>query len=124
MPAKNGQNQRLCYLDASRVKGPNGDLAGVTLETSTAEEIGKLDGLLIDPATRRVCFFVVEKPGWLRSRKYLVPTDCLAQVADGRDALRVEVNPEDLHTFESVRGTVRQFSDEDFVDALFAKDAA
>jgi hypothetical protein len=117
MLKENGRNSRLCYLEASRVKGPVGDLAGVKLQTSAEEEIGTLDGVLIDPRARRVRFLVAEKPGWFRSRKYLVPTDCPAQVTPGH-TLRIDVGADDLPTFDSVQ--VAEFTDEDLVDALFA----
>ena len=57
---------RLCYLDAARVAGPAGELAGATVETSAAEPLGTLDGVLIDPDERRVRYLVVERTGWLR----------------------------------------------------------
>ena len=118
------QTLRLCYLDASRVKSPLGNLAALKLETDGQQDLGTLNGVLIDPSERRVCYFVIEKLGWFGSRKYVIPTDCPAWVAPDRSTLRLEVEPDDFASYDAVRDSVHPFSDDDLVDALFAREVA
>lgn len=118
-------SQRLCYLDAARVAGPAGELAGATVETSAAEPLGTLDGVLIDPDERRVRYLVVERTGWLRRRKYVIPAECPAQVDAQNRALRIDVEPDALSRLDDLdEGSIGEFTDEDFVRAMFARQVA
>ena len=87
--------------------------------TADDEQLGLLDGLLVDPASRRVRFFVVERKSALRRRRYLLAADTLATL-DER-LLRVEAHAEDLERFDA--RTVQPFSDEDVITAMFAEPA-
>ncbi len=87
--------------------------------TADDEQLGLLDGLLVDPASRRVRFFVVERRSALRRRRYLLTADTLATL-DER-LLRVEAHAEDLERFDA--RTVQPFSDEDVITAMFAEPA-
>jgi PRC-barrel domain len=113
---------RLCFLSASKVESPAGELSGMTLRTADDLELGSLDGVLIDPVERRLRFYVIESPGWFRSRRYLLPADCLAQLEREQMTLRVHLQKSQVtgcEEFES--GAVREFSDDDLMDALFGR---
>ena len=88
--------------------------------TADDEQLGLLDGLLVDPASRRVRFFVVERQSALRRRRYLLAADTLATLDE--QPLRVEAHAEDLERFDA--RTVQPFSDEDVITAMFAPSAA
>jgi hypothetical protein len=88
--------------------------------TADDEQLGSFDGLLVDPASRRVRYFVVERASALRRRRYLVPADTLATL-DER-TLRVQAHADDLERFDA--RTVPAFSDEDLITAMFAPSAA
>lgn len=118
---KADNNLRLCYLDASRVAGPAGELAGFKVETPAKESIGTLSGVLIDPAEARVRYFVVDTTRWLRGRTYLIPTDCPVRVEPERNTLRVEVEPSDISRLDDCEDfTIEPMSDDDMVDAMFS----
>ena len=110
---------RLCYLEASRVESPAGDLSGVTLETQTEETLGTVDGVLIDPSERRLRYFVVETPGWIRNRRRLMSADHLVCVEPERNTLRVDAVSADLDEFDAK--SVRQFSSDDVIEAMFRR---
>ena len=118
-------NSLLCYLDASKVQTSIGDLDGVNLRDSDDEELGSLKGVLIEAAARRVRYFVVEAAGRSRTHCYLVPADDPVSVqADGR-TLRVDSNAADLkRSGEFNIDSVRPYSDDDLMAAMFAKPAA
>lgn len=118
-------NSLLCYLDASKVRTSIGDLNGVNVCDPADEELGSLKGVLIEAAARRVRYFVVEAAGRLRKHCYLVPADDPASVqADGR-TLRVDSNAADLkRSGEFKIDSVRPYSDDDLMAAMFSKPAA
>jgi hypothetical protein len=118
-------NPRLCYLEASRVAGPAGELAGFKVETPGQEAIGTLSGVLIDPTQGRVRFLVVDTTRWLRGRTYLIPSDCPARVEHERNTLRVDVEPGDIARLDDCEEfTIQPMSDDDMVEAMFARKVA
>jgi hypothetical protein len=114
---------QLCYLEASKVEGPDGDLAGLTVQTRADETLGTLDGVLIDPSQRRLRYFVVETRGLLRRKRYLLSADVPVRVEPERHSLRVDALGADVPLSDEfdVR-TVRPFSSEDAIDAMFSRD--
>jgi hypothetical protein len=110
----------LCYLGAGQVTGPSGGLQGVKLATEKDEALGTLDGVVIDPAERRIRYFVVQRQGWFRSRRILLSADRPAQMTDDRRTLRLPVDPDELTRCEEFDGTsIPAFSDEHLLTALF-----
>ncbi len=118
---KTDNNLRLCYLEASRVGSPAGELAGFKVETPSEESIGTLSGVLIDPAEARIRYFVVDKRRWLRGQTYLISTDWPVYVEPGRNTLTVDVEPSDIARLDDCEDfTIEPMSDEDMVDAMFS----
>src|SRR3954452_8588257 len=60
----------LRYLPASHMAHGSGTFAGVTMCTAEGEPLGELAGMVVEPASRRARFLVVERGGMLRSRRY------------------------------------------------------
>jgi hypothetical protein len=114
---------QLCYLDAGKVRcGASGDLEGLKLSSETDEALGTLDGVVIDPAERRVRYFVVHRRGWFKSRRYLVPADCPAQIASDRRTLRLPVDRDKLTTCEEFdAASIPPYSDQHLLTALFGQ---
>ena len=118
------QLPHMCYLRASQVQGPVGDLSGTRLQTADNNAIGKLDGIVINPAERRVVYFVVQASSIQRARRFLVPVDALMRIG-ADDTLTLEVRREELAGCEEFDNQkVREFSDDDAVTAMFARPAA
>lgn len=112
-----GESERsaLCYLDAAHVESPAGCLSDVELQNQDDQVIGRLDGVVIDPARRRLYYYVVSRPGWFRNRRYLLPADRPAQIAPEARTLRFDLAPEDLMNCAEFDGTLRHFSEDDSV---------
>jgi len=105
----------LCYLNASRVLGPTGRLAALTVRTRHNEAVGTVDGVLVDPLARRLRYYVVEARN-LEHRRYLLPADAAATVDGERNALRLELETGDLRNLEEFdTARVREFTDEDAI---------
>jgi hypothetical protein len=111
-------NSNLRYLAASRVNTPVGDLCGAVVLSPSDEQLGKLNGIVVDPQERRLCYFVVESSRW-RDRQHLIPAG-FARVERERKALYVDVEPEGFQDCEEFRSDrLLPFSDEDLITALF-----
>ena len=82
----------------------------------------RLRYMVVEPAVRRARFLVIERPGKLRSRRYLLDADTPAVLDPNGQTLRVEADEDDLERFDA--RTIPTFSDDDLIEALFAKPAA
>jgi hypothetical protein len=117
-----GQTDTLRYLDADHVNHPSGTFAGVTLWSEEDEKLGVIAGVLVDPSTRRVQYFVIERRSVLRPRRYLLPVDSLPVLDADDRKLRVHAKAADLQHYDG--RFVEPFSDEDAITAMFAIPAA
>lgn len=107
----------LCYVEAARLENPAGERAPLEVRGSDGERIGSLDGVVIDPVERRLRFVVVKSTA---SRRYLLPPECAPRFAAGGKSLRVELEPAALVECEEFEpSAIRQYSDADFLGALF-----
>jgi len=109
MVRRPARTDNLCYLSARAIDGPAGRLAGVDLCGPHDEKLGRLDGVLIDPASRRLRYFVVASHGWLGKKRYLLSADEPAHLEHNDSILRIEVD---------TREQWRQTFDADSVRAL------
>ena len=114
----------LRYLPAEHVDTPVGALAGTILVSPTDETVGTLDGVVIDPALRKVRYFVVRSGNWLKTHRHLVPVTP-ARLDAAHRTLHVDLEPNDLPQCPEVRSdTFERYSDEDVIAALFSHRAA
>jgi PRC-barrel domain len=114
----------LRYLDASHVRTPVTDLSGLAVRSGDDQNLGELDGCVIDPANRRLRYFVVHSRSGFRTHRYLVPVG-LAYLDAGRRALHVSTGKNDLvrcPEFEPEK--FKPYSDEDLIEALFHRTEA
>ena len=114
--------EALRYLDAGHVVHSNGTLAGVEICTEADESLGSVGGVLVEPACRRVRYFVVERASILAKRQYLVPADRLATLNVEDGVIHVDAHDNDMQRFDPA--SVATFSDSDLIDTIFAPTAA
>lgn len=113
----------LRFIEARQVDTPAGRLNGFVVVSPTDEELGTVDGVVVDPAQRQVCYYILKTRGRLLSHRYLLPL-MPARIQADRQTLQVEVEPADLSRFpETNLQNFPPFSDADVVDAMFAKRA-
>ena len=107
---------RLCYLDASKVMGPGGLLASLDVRTPQDQFLGSIDGVLIDPAERKLRYFVLESAGSTDHRRYLLPIEAAATIAPEGTSLRLAMETDDFTRLDEFDcDTVRQFTEEDAI---------
>ena len=110
----------LRFVDAERLDTPAGALTDIALVSLSDAALGTLDGMVINPAKRQVCYYVVRSRGWFTTHRYLLPAT-VAQLEEDPRALRVDLEPEDLASLPETRPeSFPPFSDVDLVDAMFA----
>lgn len=112
----------LRYLDADHVQHPSGTLAGVTVCSSDDQALGAISGVLVEPASRRVRYFVVERRVALLPRRYVLAADTPAVLEADDQKLRILSNVDDLERFDARQ--VERFSEEDAITAMFSHPAA
>jgi hypothetical protein len=111
----------LCYLPASKVESPAGVLSELNVLAPDGESLGNISGVVIDAPARRIRYFEVQSPGWLRRRRYLLEAD--AQIDPERKALRLLVSPDEAPANVD-RDALPEFSDDHLIAALFSTQAA
>lgn len=111
----------LRYLEPehARIEGTKCD--DMTLRTATGRALGRVDGFIIDPAARRVAFFVVRRSGLLgRLGETLLVPITAARVNLSERTIELLANEADLHPDAFNVSRFPAFSDEDAVTAIFA----
>ena len=108
----------LRYLDAGHVEHPTGTLEGLSVCTEENQPLGCLDGVLIEPSTRRVRYFVVDPTEPSQERCMLAADAPVVLDIRGR-TLRVGPGA-DMEPLQDSQ----PFSDEDVMTALFRNTAA
>jgi hypothetical protein len=122
MPTGAQATEQLRYLDAASVRHRSGTLAGVCVCTEADQPLGSLDGVLVEPAARRLRFYVVTRQELPSAERYLVPAAAPTVLDADRATLRVDVDPADLRPLDA--DAVRPFSEEDLVAVMFSRPAA
>ena len=64
---------RLRYLDAHDVNDSVVDFDGMEVRGHNDEELGHIDGFIVDAINRRVYYAVVDAGGWFSSKRFLLP---------------------------------------------------
>jgi hypothetical protein len=109
---------RLCYLKADQIRGPLKSFDHLQVMDRDNDDVGHLDGIVIDAAARRMQYFVVEQ-GFLHHRRYLVPLSSIS-LDTHRNVMRLDVDKSDVSSCERFDPkTYRPYSDEDVVAAMF-----
>jgi sporulation protein YlmC with PRC-barrel domain len=114
----------LSYLEASKVTSPAGALSELDVLSAEGQRLGRIEGVVIDAAARRVLYLSVRSSGWFGRGRYLVHADQLGQIESEGKALRLRVDLRDEAVQGLDAGTLRKFSDEDVLAALFPTRAA
>jgi hypothetical protein len=108
---------RLRFLDSSRLESPLVEPLDVRIRGGI--KIGTFDGVIVDPAERRVRYLVVDRGRFFHER-CLIPMPS-ARVDAEHHALRIDVDTADAPDWPHFDpGTFPRFSDDDLVTAMFA----
>ena len=108
---------QLRFLDNSQLESPL--VEPLDVRTQAGTKIGTFDGVIVDPAERRVRYLVVDR-GRVFHKRCLIPMPA-ARVDAEHHELRIDVDdadPTEWEQFDPV--SFPKFSDEDLITAMFA----
>ncbi len=108
----------LCFIDAANVETPGGKLTDFCVRDALNRDLGRLDGFVLDPGTRRLRFMVVACRRWLRTHKYLLPIR-IARLDQIEHAMLVDVDETSPDQLEFDPKALPAFSDEHLLAAMF-----
>ncbi len=112
------QTPRLCYLQSNQLLGPLKTFDHLEVKDRDDENLGRLDGIVIDAAARRMRYLVVQQ-GFLHRRRYLVPLSPTSLDRDN-NVLRMDVDQGEMSACERFDPeTYARYSDEDLLAAMF-----
>ena len=104
---------RLRYLAADDVDDGVVDFDGLDVRSPEGEKLGEVKGFIVDLASARALYIVIDSGGWFRSRRFLAPIGH-AVIDQGRRALGLDISKERLQEYpEFEESLFREFSDED-----------
>lgn len=105
---------RLRYLDAKDIDDSVVNFSALNVRGTDGSKLGDVDGFVIDSASGRVLYAVVDSGGWFRSHRFLLPIGH-ATVDREAGALDVDVSQDTLKSYpEFDEAKFTGFSDEDF----------
>ena len=94
----------------------------MAIRAENGETLGRLEGLVVDPAGRHVHYFVIRTPG-LFGRSRLVPV-MPARVDFGRREIELPLNRHELQrALPFAAAQFAPFSDDDLLAAIFGRPA-
>ena len=104
---------RLRYLAADDVDDGVVDFDSLDVRSPDGEKLGEVKGFIVDLASARALYVVVDSGGWFRSRRFLAPIGH-AVIDQARRALGLDISKERLQEYpEFDESRFREFSDAD-----------
>jgi hypothetical protein len=104
---------RLRYLAADDVDDSVVDFDGLDVLGRDGEKLGDVNGFIVDLASSRVLYVVVDSGGWFRSRRFLTPIGH-AVIDRGRPALTLDISKDRLRGYpEFEEARFSEFTDAD-----------
>ncbi|PYQ94043.1 MAG: hypothetical protein DMF97_19035, partial [Acidobacteria bacterium] len=88
----------LRYVDADELESPSFDFDHVTVESSSGEKLGEVDGFIVDNASGRPYYASVDAGGWFKSKLFLLPIGHTA-FDRGRRRLVADVTRDHVNKF-------------------------
>ena len=89
------------------------DFDGLDVRGRDGEKLGDVNGFIVDLASGRLLYVVVDSGGWFRSRRFLAPIGH-AVIDLARRALTLDITRERLEQYpEFEEGRFGEFSDDD-----------
>lgn len=88
----------LCYLSAAVLGTPAGRMAQLAVCGRDGAELGTVDGILIEPGTRRFSHLVVRRASSDGTRRNLIPVESLIYLTSDAGTAHLEVDADALMT--------------------------
>lgn len=86
-------------LGGTQIAESGEDIRGTHLYGVNDEKLGKIDDVIFDHTTGEIRYVVVDTGGWLKSRKFLVPTERLQASAKHENDFAANLTKEQVESF-------------------------
>ena len=63
----------LRYIDADELESPSVNFANVKVESSSGEQLGEINGFIVDARSGRPYYAAIDAGGWFKSKLFLLP---------------------------------------------------
>ncbi len=96
------RNSRFRYVDADDLENASVDLSDLDVRNAAGDSLGDVDGFIVDAASGRPYYVVVESGGWFSGGKYLVPINHARLEHDpteNEDLLRVNLDKDTIRKY-------------------------
>ncbi len=90
------QRTRLRYVPASAID--NFKYREYRVRNQQDEDLGSLDGLIVDAASGQPGYFVIDSGGWFLGQRFLVPIDAL-RPHEATQTLRTDLDRDTIHSY-------------------------
>jgi Uncharacterized protein conserved in bacteria len=105
--------QWLRYVDASDLDNSTIAFDGITVDSPTGEELGEVDGAIVDVSSGRPYYVVVNAGGWFKSKYFLLPIGHIGMTATS-DRLIADIGKDRVERFPGFdRGEFEKLSDDE-----------
>jgi len=92
------QWSRLRYLDVDDLDDSTLAYRKLTIRGRTGDDLGSLDGLVVETASGRPIYYVIDSGGWFMGRRYLIPVG-RASLEASRNALVVDADRDIIRSY-------------------------
>jgi hypothetical protein len=107
-------SSRLRYLDAARLDAPGITFDHLSVYGWEHDQLGHLDGFIVDAETGAVYYAAVHSGTWLNSRRFLLPIGHIYRFDLEKKELDVDVSKEAIRLFPDFdQDTFLSFTDEE-----------
>ena len=89
---------RLRYADVKDLPRKEYDFTGVKVQNPAGEDLGTLDGFIVEQASGRPLYYVVDSGGWFIGGRYLIPVG-KGQFESARRSLRIDLGRDRLQSY-------------------------
>jgi hypothetical protein len=106
----------LRYVSAGDLDDSSVSFDGMKVESVSSENLGKVDGFIVDASSGRPYHVVVDAGGWFKSRLFLLPIGHigLSGSADGKRRLVANIDKEHIDRYPGFdRGEFEKLTDAD-----------
>jgi hypothetical protein len=103
----------LKYVDADDIESSTIAFDGMNVDSPSAEKLGTVDGFIVDSASGRPFYLVVDAGGWFKSKLFLLPIGHVAFASD-RKHFVADISRERVQGFPGFdRDEFEKLSDEE-----------
>jgi hypothetical protein len=88
----------LRYVEADDITDQTLDIDGMNVRNDAGDDLGKVDGFIVDAGSGRTYYIVVDAGGWFKSKQFLLPIGEV-RLDDDRDSLVVNLTKDQVNRF-------------------------